>query len=56
MGFNFIVSVNRKYISGLPLWFMIPKNVSVSFRVQVLVFYSGTMAIFMFDGLLFSWK
>ena len=35
---------------------MIPKNVFVSFRVQVLVFYSGTMALFIFDGLLFSWK
>ena len=35
---------------------MIPKNVFVSFRVQVLVLYSGTMALFIFDGLLFSWK
>ena len=35
---------------------MIPKNVFVSFHVQVLVFYSSTMALFIFDGLLFSWK
>ena len=35
---------------------MISKNVFVSFHVQVLVFYPSTMALFIFDGLLFSWK